>query len=366
MSPRRYLPILILAGIVIAVQVAASLLGVQYYLTQLTMSAYYALVVVGLCLLMGYAGQISIGHAGFFAIGGYTSATLTTLNLQPMSGRPFVELLDGLGVLLRDTNIYGEKLLYLSPWVAFVLAVVVTACVATLIGIPVLKLKGHYLAMATLGFSTIIYRIVLGTHVFGEADGITGIPAFTLVPGLAVSGSFSARVSNYYIAWLVVIFGLVAAINLIGSRVGRGLRALHGSEEGALAMGVNTSVYKVRVFVISAVFASVAGVFLTHYNGGIGPSEASVMKSVRYVAIVAAGGMANLWGTLVTGTVLTFLSLRGVFGSYDDAVFGTILISIMLFAPRGLLRRELWHRVRPLLAERVAPALRSVLRRRRI
>ena len=97
-----------------------------------------------------------------------------------------------------------------------------------------------------------------------------------------------------------------------------------------------------------AVFASFAGVLLTHYNGGIGPSEASIMKSVRYVAIVAVGGMANLWGALIMGVVLNFLSLRGLFGSYDDAVFGLILILIMLFAPGGILNLRLgvlWERV---------------------
>jgi len=108
-------------------------------------------------------------------------------------------------------------------------------------------------------------------------------------------------------------------------------------------MGVNTARYKLNIFVLSAVFAALAGVLLTHYNGGIGPSEASVMKSVRYVAIVAVGGMANLWGSLIMGFLLNFLSLRGYFGSFDDAVFGAILIIIMLFAPEGLLHRGLFN-----------------------
>jgi branched-chain amino acid transport system permease protein len=106
-------------------------------------------------------------------------------------------------------------------------------------------------------------------------------------------------------------------------------------------MGVNTARFKLYTFVISAAFAAVAGSFLTHYNGGIGPSEASVMKSVRYVAIVAVGGMANLWGALLMGIVLNFMSLRGMFGTYDDAVFGGILIVIMLFAPQGILSLRL-------------------------
>ena len=133
---------------------------------------------------------------------------------------------------------------------------------------------------------------------------------------------------------------MVLLLNLIDSRVGRALAAIHGAEDAAGAMGIPTARYKLNTFVLSAVFAAMAGVLLTHYNGGIGPSEASVMKSVRYVAIVAVGGMANLWGALSMSLVLNFLSLRGYFGSFDDAVFGVILILIMLFAPDGLLRRQ--------------------------
>jgi branched-chain amino acid transport system permease protein len=130
--------------------------------------------------------------------------------------------------------------------------------------------------------------------------------------------------------------------NLVNSRAGRALRAIHGNEEAAGAMGINTARYKLNLFVLSAVFASIAGIFLTHYNGGIGPSEASVMKSVRYVAIVAVGGMANLWGAILAGIILNFLSLRGYFGSFDEAVFGSILVIMMLFAPQGLLVKPGW------------------------
>jgi branched-chain amino acid transport system permease protein len=131
---------------------------------------------------------------------------------------------------------------------------------------------------------------------------------------------------------------MLLLLNLIDSRVGRALRSIHGAEDAASAMGVDTARYKLNTFVLSAVFAAVAGVFLTHFNGGIGPSEASIMKSVRYVSIVAVGGMASLWGTLIMSAVLNFLSLRGYFGSFDDAVFGGILILIMLFSPDGILQ----------------------------
>ncbi len=319
-----------LAAAVVAVQLLTAAAGAGYYLTQLTMAAYYALVVVGLSLLLGYCGQISIGHAGFFAIGGYTTAVLTTRNLAALAGRPLAGLLARAGLLVAGHDSYGALVLHLSPWIALVAALAVTAVVALLIGLPVLKLRGHYLAMATLGFGTIIYRVVLGTHLFGEADGITSVPPFPLLPGLAVSGAFEARVSNYYIAWGLVVVAMAFVSNLVDSRIGRALRSLHGGEEAAGAVGVDTARVKLSVFLLSALCAAVGGFFMTHYNAGIGPSEASVMKSIRYVAIVAIGGMANVWGALLLGVLLNFLSLRGAFGTFDDAVFGLALIAIMM------------------------------------
>ncbi len=347
---KRYIPVLLLLAVVISVQVATQVSDTSYYLTQLTMSAYYSIVVIGLCVLMGYGGQISLGHAGFFAIGGYLAGALTTHNLLPFKDNALVALLDRTGMLVTSQDLYGSDLLTVEPWIACIAAVLAAGLIAFAIGGPVLKLKGHYLAMATLGFGIIIYRIALATSYFGEADGISEVPGFRLLPGIEVSGSFGARVLNYYIAWGVLVLCVILLLNLIHSRVGRALRSIHGAEEAANAMGVNTARYKLYIFVLSAVFAALAGVLVTHYNGGIGPSEAGVMKSVRYVAIVAVGGMAHLWGALIMGIVLNFLSLRGVFGSYDDAVFGVILIVIMLFAPQGILKVTPWQSVKSLLA----------------
>ena len=332
---RRYLPLAILAAVVITVQLVVRAAGAVYYLTQATMAAYYCLVTVGLCLLMGYAGQISLGHAGFFAIGGYVSAVLTTLRLE--AAAPASRFLSRLGVLAERQDLYENLLLGVSPWAALAAAVLATALVALVIGLPVIRLKGHYLAMATMGFGLIVFRVLLGTRFLGEADGIGGVPPLPLF-GLEVSGGRAHRVESYYVAWALVLAALLLAVNLIHSRVGRALRSIHGGEEAANALGVNTTRYKLATFVLSAVFAGVAGVFLTHYNGGIGPSEAASMKSVRYVAIVAVGGMDNLWGTLIAGALLNFISLRGYLGSYDDAFFAGILILVMLFFPDGLLR----------------------------
>jgi branched-chain amino acid transport system permease protein len=340
MNWKIYKPLLIFLVVIIIIPVLTSLTGSNFYLTQFTMTAYYVLAALGLCMLMGYAGQVSIGQAGFFCIGGYTSAFLTTMNLIPYSSSSIVQFLSSIGLLVKGENLYNEKTLSLSPWAGFFAAILLSVFIAYFIGIPVLKLKGHYLVMATMSFGVVIDVIIRGTRMFGGADGLSNIPAFGLVPGIRVSGEMQDRVMNYFIAWTIVTLGLLVLINLIHSRVGRGLRSLHDNEEGSNAMGVDTARYKLNVFILSAVFAAVAGVFLTHFNGSIGPGEASVMKSVRYVSIVAIGGMSNIWGTLVMGTILSFLSLRGVFGSYDDAVFGSILILVLLFAPDGVLKKQ--------------------------
>lgn len=355
-TPRKNISLAALCLVTVGLHLLTAATGTQYYLTQLTMAAYYGLVVIGLGVLMGYAGQISIGHAGFFAIGGYLAAALTTRNLEPFRDAPLVRGLDSLGLLAAGQDIYGAALLTVTPWAACLLAVSLAGLVALVIGVPVLKLRGHYLAMATLGFGTIVYRIFLASPYFGEADGIAEVPAFPLLPALGgfgpvvVSGGAEHRVLNFYVAWGVLILGMALLLNLIGSRVGRALRSLHSSEEAAEASGIATARCKLQVFVLSAVYAALAGVLLTHFNGGIGPSEASVMKSVRYVALVAVGGMTNLWGTLIMGVGLTFLSLRGVFGAHDDVVFGAILIAVMLFTPEGMLSLRLkeWaHRLIP-------------------
>ena len=337
MGRARYAQVAMLVATAVAVQLLAQATGKTFYLTQLTMTAYYTAAAIGLCLFMGYAGQISLGQAGFFAIGGYTSAFLATLDLSSRRGEALVGLLARAHLLAVRPDPYGGEALSVHPWAAFACAVALALGVAFLVGVPVLRLKGHYLAMATLGVGTIVYSVVLGTQRLGAADGLSGVPPFRLLPGLSVGGSAAARVQNYYVAWGLVAASMLLLLNLVHSRVGRALRAIHGAEDAASAMGVDTARFKLHAFVLAATLAAVAGVLLTHFNGGIGPSEASIMKSVRYVAIVAVGGMGSLWGTLTASAVLNFLSLRGTFGTLDDAVFAAVLILVMLFAPEGIL-----------------------------
>jgi branched-chain amino acid transport system permease protein len=337
MTSPRHVQLATFLAIAVAIQLVAVATGKAFLLTQLTMSAYYTLAVIGLSVLMGYAGQVSLGHAGFFAVGGYVSALLTTLDLRPHRAAAAVEALSRMGVLVLRPDVFGGEVLTVHPWVAFLCAVGLAAGLAFALGVPVLRLKGHYLAMATLGVGTIVFSVALATSWLGAADGISGVPPFPLLPGLSVNGGASSRVANYYVAVALVAAGMLLLLNLVHSRVGRALRAIHGAEDAAAAMGVDTSALKLRTFVLSAVLAAVAGAFLTHLNGAIGPSEASIMKSVKYVAIVAVGGMGSIWGTLATSVVLNFLSLRGYFGTFDDAVFGLVLVTVMLFAPRGVL-----------------------------
>jgi branched-chain amino acid transport system permease protein len=335
---RTILPFALFALATMAAQLVMRATGTEYCLTQLTMAIYYAIVVMGLCLLMGYAGQVSLGHGAFFAIGGYTSAVLTTYDFSRFQDAVWAGWLKQAHVFVAKQDLYGKAVTTASPWAAFLAAILVTFLIACLIGYPALRLRGHYLAMATLGFGLIVSKMLVGSTITGSADGINGVPEWNLVGGLTVTGKSAARVQNFYIASGLALLLLVLLRNLVHSRVGRALQAIHDRETAANAMGINTAAYKLKVFVLSALMAAIAGAFFTHYTGGIGPSEAGALKSVRYVALAAVGGMANLWGVTVVSTALNYFSLRGWFGSYDNAVFGTILILIISLAPAGPLK----------------------------
>jgi branched-chain amino acid transport system permease protein len=184
----------------------------------------------------------------------------------------------------------------------------------------------------------IVHKIILGNALLGATDGISGVPAWRLGPGVTLTGKAPERVVNYYVACGLVLVLLVVLANLLRSRVGRALQAIHDRELATDAMGVNTAAYKLKAFIFSALLAAMAGVFLTHYSGSIGPSEAGALKSVRYVALAAAGGMASFWGVAVVSIVINYFSLRGWFGTYDHAVFGALLILIVSLAPEGPLK----------------------------
>lgn len=349
MAIKRHVSLALFTLVCVAAQLTASGIGKEFCLVQLTMAIYYGIVVMGLCIVMGHAGQVSLGHGAFFALGGYTSAVMTTHDLSACKEAGWARLLQQLHILVPREDLFGNSILTATPWAAFAMAMVGTAVVACLIGYPALRLKGHYLAMATLGFGVIVHKLLLSSTLTGAADGITNVPEWRLGLGLVVCGKSALRVQNYYIACGLALFILILLRNLTQSRVGRALHAIHEREAAANAIGINTAAYKLKAFVFSALLAAIAGVFFTHFVGSIGPAEAATMRSVRYVALAAVGGMASLWGVTLSSIGINYLSLRDWFGSYDNAVFGAILIIIMSVAPDGPLK-PLGHLARRLTA----------------
>lgn len=260
-----------------------------------------AIVCVGLNILIGYAGQISLGHAGFFGLGAYVSAILSAR--------------------------YGW------PTVAsFPAAIAAAGVLAWLVGRPILRLKGHGLAMATLGFG-IIVSIALATE-----DRLTGGPDGMAVPPLGIAGFTLAGERAWY--WVVagMLLGAVwLADNLMASPHGRALRALHSAETAAAALGMNPAAHKLGAFVLSAVFAAAAGAAGAHYAGFITPGKASFLHSVELVTMVVFGGMASTWGAVAGAAVLTVLpQVLAVFKEYEMVMLGAVMMLTMIFMPRGL------------------------------
>jgi branched-chain amino acid transport system permease protein len=290
------------------------MLANNYFYEIAILVALNATVCVGLNLLIGYAGQISLGHAGFFALGGYGSAILATR-------------------------------LGLPTWLSLPLACAGVALLALLIGRPTLRLKGHTLAMATLGLGVIV-SIVIATE-----DRLTGGPDGMAVPALVLFGwTVAGERSWYWIAAAVLLGTVWLAFNLIESPSGRALRALHGSEVAARTLGIDAGRTKLQVFVLSARVAAFAGALMAHYAGFITPAKASFVHSVELVIMVVFGGMASVFGAVVGAAVLTMLpQLLTVLKDYEMMVFGAVLIATMVFFPQGVVPTlaQWWARRRP-------------------
>ena len=273
-----------------------------FYLDILILCGFNAIAAVGLNLLIGFAGQISLGHAGFFGLGAYGSAILTSTYGWP-----------ALGAMLISAAVVG------------VLALVIAK--------PILKLKGHYLAMATLGVGIII-SIVLETEVL-----LTGGPdGFILYEDFSVLGFVLYGEKMWY--WVVaglLLFTIWAALNIVDSPIGRALQAVHGAEVGASVVGVDTAQVKALIFVISAVIASLVGSLFAHYVGIITPEKAGFFKSIELVTMVVFGGMASTFGAVVGAVTLTALpQVLTIFEDFEHMIIGAIMMGTMIFMPRGL------------------------------
>ncbi|WP_036683063.1 branched-chain amino acid ABC transporter permease [Pelobacter seleniigenes] len=273
-----------------------------YTLGLTNLIAINAIVVLGLNLFIGYAGQISLGHAAFFGLGAYGSAIATVT----------------LGV---------------PPWPAMLLVAGLVALVALVVGIPALRLSGHYLAMATLGLNFVFHIILL------QWDGVTGGPSgFYGIPYLAIgSFAFDDEVRLHYLIWTVAMVCLLLCLNLVRSGVGRGMAALAGDETAAAALGVDTRATKVKVFVLSAVLASLAGSLYAHTYAFISPDSFDIFAATDFAIMVVVGGMGSIWGSLFGAAVMTMLpEWMDLFDNYKDLVHGGILVLVLMFLPQGL------------------------------
>jgi branched-chain amino acid transport system permease protein len=295
---------------------AALLIGVtgltvrsSYVLSMLVFIALYAMAGLGLSLVMGFAGQVSLGQAAFFAIGAYASGVLTAS--------------------------YGW-----SGWAALPVAVAAGGVTAFLVGLPIFRLSGLLLAMATLGFGIIVYYVLVNsTAVTGGPSGLTGIPPLAI-------GTFrfdtDARV--LWLAWGFLLLLLGLAGNVVDSRIGRALRAVHGSEAAAEAMGIDTARLKLAVFTLAGASTALAGALYAHYLTFINPSPFGFTFSVELVVMVVLGGTASLWGSVLGAAAVvllveglrSLLPLVSVSHGAAEYEFGLILMAFMIFLPGGL------------------------------
>ena len=291
----------------------------SFTLKVLTYAGVNVLVVVGLALLFGHAGQVSLGHSAFVGIGAYTCAYCA--------------------------------MQFKLPWLAaFAAAGVVSALGGLVLALPSLKLKGHYLAMATLGFgelATLAFKE--GQSVTGGVNGLSGIP-YASIGALKLSSA----ADNYWLVWGVVGLAVLVSVNLTSLRPGRAMRALHGSELGAIASGVDVTGVKVRAFVVSAAMAGLAGALYASAVGFISPSLFTLQASVGFLAMAVVGGTGSLAGPILAATLLTLVqyasalvpglprSTSELVQAYEPDVYGLAIVLVILFAPGGL--GALWRR----------------------
>ena len=278
--------------------------GGGYILNVLVFVGIHSMLAIALNLLLGYAGQISLGHAAFFGLGAYASGILTAT--------------------------YA-----LNPWLAMSIAAVSVWLLAFAVGFPILKLRGHYLAMATLGLGIIIYIL------FNEAVDLTGGPSgLSGIPNLALGSlTFDSDLKNYYLIWAFTFITVLLSINVTHSRVGRALRAIHDSEVAARVMGVNVRLLKVQIFALSACISAVAGSLYAHTMTFVSPASFGFNFSVELLTMVIIGGLGSIYGSLLGAALLTLLpEMLRSFQDFDIVVYGLLLILMTMYMPGGLVR----------------------------
>ncbi|SFG16346.1 branched-chain amino acid transport system permease protein [Desulfotomaculum arcticum] len=283
----------------------------NYLLSVLIVIGLYTIIVQGLGILMGYAGQVSFGHGGFFGLGGYAVAIMTTRYDWP-------------------------------PLLALLAAIILPGLIAAVIGRPTLKLRELYLALGTMGFGILIHTM------FNEARELTGGPSgIAGIPYLSIGGlTFDNDLKFFYLVWVVVLLVLLGINNLIRSRMGRALRAVSESEHAAETAGIDTSQLKLKAFIFSALLAGLAGGLYAFYITFVSPAPFGFNISVQFVLMAVVGGLGTFLGPLLGAALVVLLGellrwaiplvIPGAGGEYEIIFFGLILVVLMIYRPEGL------------------------------
>ncbi len=285
----------------------------DFWITQLNYIGLFSLVVLGLVLLTGVGGLTSFGQAAFAGVGAYATGYLTTV-------------------------------LGLSPWLGLAAGLAITLALALIIGLLTLRMSGHYLPLATICWCLALYYLVGNLEALGKYDGLLGLPAVTL-------GDFSFQSERriYWLIWLAALLAAVAVTRLLDSRPGRIMRALNTNRGGGStmpeAMGASTFRYKLTMFVVAALLASVSGWLYAHMQRSVNPSPFGIKFGIEYLFMAVLGGIGSVGGAF-TGAALVKLAedqlqvwlplVFGGSGNYEIIVFGVVLVLVLRFAPDGL------------------------------
>lgn len=300
-SPGTRAKLFVLGGLGLVLVLIPVVLPSAFHLRVAALVWINATAALGLALLMGLAGQVSLGHAGFVGIGAYATAI-------------------------------GPNQLGLDPLASMAIGVVAAGLLALLVGRPILRLKGHYLAVATLGLGILVHLVLVSeVPLTGGPDGIQ-VPRLVLF-GWRVSGPETW----YWICGIVLLLAAWLALNLEDSSTGRALRALHDSEIAASVAGVDVARHKLVVFVIAAVYAALAGGLFALFNRFVTPDVAGFLRSIELVTMVVIGGMGSILGAVVGAALLTVLpQALTLFHEYEHAALGLLIILFMVFLRQGI------------------------------
>lgn len=293
-----YAPVLLIA---VLVAVVPLLVSSNFQLRIATLVAINGLVVLGLNLFMGYAGQVSLGHAAFFALGAYSVAI-------------------------------GPTHLGIPQHVSLLIGLVCAALLAVGIGRPILRFRGYHLAVATLALGVIVS--VVANNEVGWTGGPDGMPVSRMVIG---GWRVSGVTTWYWIAGVTLVLAGLMVANLLSSPTGRALRAIHDSEVAASVLGIDIARYKLIAFVISAECATLAGAFLAMFDGHVTPGVSNVLRSVEFVTMAVVGGLGSILGSVVGPAILVMLpQALTVFKEYEMAILGAIMVVVMILLRRGI------------------------------